>query len=86
MYLTTKQVDAAIIWKDLSTWAEARGKVEVITIPAKENIVKTIPIAVTVKAKKDGALKSSLLFEKYVLNNKKIWEKWGFILCNQSLS
>ncbi len=86
MYLTTKQVDAAIIWKDLSTWAEARGKVEVITIPAKENIVKTIPIAVTVKAKKEGSLKSSLLFEKYVLNSKKIWEKWGFIPCNQSLS
>lgn len=42
IYVALEQVDAAIIWDDLTTWAEGKGKIEVIHIDKKRNIIKTI--------------------------------------------
>ena len=78
VYLTTGQADAAIIWEDMVTWAQAKGKVEVIPIPPDENMIKTIPTAVTACAEKDGHLKVAEAFNEFVANHTAIWEKWGF--------
>ncbi len=78
VYVATHQVDAAIIWADLATWSQARGKVKIIQIPPKENLIKTIPTGVTVYAKKDGSLKLAEEFNSFVFKSTKIWEKWGF--------
>ncbi len=83
IYIATKQADAAIIWKDMATWAEAKGKIQIINIPRKQNIIKTIPTAVTTYAKKDGSLKLAEAFNNYIASKEglKIWKKWGFIPC-----
>ena len=78
VYIATKQADAAIAWEDTVTWAQAKGKVQVIQIPPSENAIKTIPTAVTSCAKKDGHLKVAEAFDKFVANHTKIWEEWGF--------
>ncbi len=77
IYVALKQVDAAIIWEDLVTWAEGKGKLEVVRIPKEQNIIMTIPTAVCTKApNKDLALK----FNEYVSSDEgmQIWKKWGF--------
>ena len=77
IYVALKQVDAAIIWEDLVTWAEGKGKLEVVRIPREQNIIMTIPTAVCTKApNKDLALK----FNEYVSSEEgmQIWKKWGF--------
>ncbi len=77
IYVALKQVDAAIIWEDLVTWAEGKGKLEVVRIPKEQNIIMTIPTAVCTKApNKDLALK----FNEYVSSEEgmQIWKKWGF--------
>lgn len=83
VYVATRQVDCAVIWADLATWAQAKGKIEVVKIPAKQNLIKTIPVSVTVYAKKDGHLKQAEEFEKFVTSPgaMKVWEKWGFEPC-----
>ncbi|RUM33567.1 MAG: molybdate ABC transporter substrate-binding protein [Archaeoglobus sp.] len=78
VYITTGQADAAIIWEDMTTWAQSKGKIEVIKIPRKQNIIKTIPTAVTIYAKKDGHLEAAKAFNNFIANHTKIWEKWGF--------
>lgn len=80
LYLVTGQVKAAIIWEDLATWSQAHGKVEIIEIPPSENIIKTIPAAVTVYAEKNGKLKIAEEFVEFISSSEglKVWEKWGF--------
>ncbi len=80
IYVALKQVDAAIIWGDLTTWAESRGKIEVIHIAKDRNIIKTIPTAVCTHAPhKEMALQ----FNEYIASDEglKIWSKWGFEPC-----
>ena len=80
IYVALKQVDAAIIWGDLVTWAEGKGKLEVIRIPKGQNIIKTIPTAVCTSAPhKERALQ----FNEYVASGEgmAIWQKWGFKPC-----
>ena len=81
IYIATNQADAAIIWKDMVTWAKNKGKIEIIEIPKEKNIIKTIPTAVTTYAKKDGNLEVAKAFNNYISTGKakEIWEKWGFI-------
>ena len=83
IYIATGQADAAIIWEDMTTWAEAKGKIEVIQIPPEQNIIKTIPTAVTVYAKKNGKFEVAKAFNDYITSEEglKIWEKWGFKPC-----
>jgi len=76
-YLVTGQCDVTIIWEDMTTWEEGKGKIEVIEIPADENIESTVPVGITSFTKdKDAALK----FQEFIISEegKKIWEKWGF--------
>ena len=80
IYVALKQVDAAIIWEDLTSWAEGKGRIEVVRIPEKENLIKTIPTAVCTRAEhKDMAVK----FNEYVASGEgsAIWQKWGFEPC-----
>ncbi len=84
IYLTTGEADAAIIWEDLTTWSQAKGKIQVIQIPPNENIIKTIPTAVTTYAKKDGNYQIAVEFNNFVYEHKEIWEKWGFKPCQGS--
>ncbi len=83
LYVVTGQVDAAIIWEDLATWPQSKGKIEIIHIPANENIIKTIAAAVTIYAKRDGNLNIAEKFVKFISSSEglKIWEKWGFRPC-----
>jgi molybdate transport system substrate-binding protein len=82
IYVALKQVDAAVIWGDLTSWAEGKGKIGVVPIEKKYNMIKTIPTAVCTKAlHKDMAMK----FNAYVASEEgmDIWEKWGFKPCGR---
>ena len=79
IYMAMEQVDVAIIWEDMLTWAKEKGKLEVIPIPKNENIIKTIPTAVGSMSKNREIANS---FNEYLVSeeSKKIWKKWGFKL------
>ena len=82
IYVALKQVDAAIIWGDLTTWAEGKGKLEVVRIAKQKNIIMTIPTAVCTKTPhSDLAVK----FNAYVSSPEgmAIWKKWGFESCSE---
>ena len=83
IYIATNQADAAIIWEDMVTWAESKGKIEVVEIPKDKNIIKTIPTAVTIYAQKDNNLEVAKAFNDYISSDeaKNVWKKWGFIPC-----
>jgi molybdate transport system substrate-binding protein len=78
IYIATGQADAAIIWEDMTTWAQSRGKIEVVEISVEQNIIKTIPTAVTTCAEKDGHLEAAEAFNEFIANHTEVWEKWGF--------
>ena len=80
IYVALNQVDAAIIWDDLTSWAEAKGKIEVIHIDKKRNIIKTIPTAVCTRAKNKAL---AVKFNDYIASAEglSVWEKWGFKPC-----
>ena len=78
IYIATGQADAAIIWEDMVTWAQSKGKIEVIQIPREQNSIKTIPTTVTTCAEKDGHLAVAKAFNEFIANHTEIWEKWGF--------
>ncbi|NPA99493.1 MAG: molybdate ABC transporter substrate-binding protein [Crenarchaeota archaeon] len=80
LYVVTGQVDAAIIWEDLATWPQSKGKIEIIHIPANENVIKTIAAAVTIYAKKDRNLEVAKEFVRFISSSEglKVWETWGF--------
>jgi len=82
IYPALKQVDAAIVWKDITAWAEDKGKVETVLIPAKENIIKTIPTAVTTRTKQAAMAEK---FNNFIASKKglNIWKKWGFDSCSK---
>ncbi|KZX16092.1 putative binding protein precursor [Methanobrevibacter cuticularis] len=76
-YLVTGQVDATIIWEDMTSWEEGKGKIEVIEIPNDESVISTVPVGITSFVEdKDAALK----FKEFISSSegKEIWKKWGF--------
>ena len=82
IYVALNQVDAAVIWEDLTAWAEGKGKIEVVPIETRYNMIKTIPTAVCTQAQhKDTAM----AFNTYVASKEGvfIWKKWGFKPCNE---
>jgi molybdate transport system substrate-binding protein len=78
-YLITGQVDATIIWEDMTSWRENSDKIEVIKIPDNQNIFSDIPVGITSFAENKDA---SYKFAEFLHSNegKIIWEKWGFKL------
>ncbi len=83
IYVALSQVDAAIIWADLATWAEAKGKLKVVKIAKKKNMIRTISTAVCTNAPhRDMARK----FNEYISSNygMKVWQKWGFKPCRDN--
>ena len=76
-YIVSGQVDATIIWEDMTVWQEGKDKIEVVEIPKNENSISTIPVATTQFAKDNS---SAQKFQEFILSDegKKIWEKWGF--------
>lgn len=76
-YVTSGQVDAAIVTEDIATTGDAQDKIDVILIPNDQNSIATIGVGLTVFTKnKDLAMQ----FEDYITSPKGllIWEKHGF--------
>ena len=84
IYLATGQADATIIWEDLTTWSQAKGKIQIVQIPSGQNLIKTIPTAVATHAKEDGNYQIAVEFNNFIYKHKEIWEKWGFEPCPES--
>ncbi|MBG0790480.1 MAG: molybdate ABC transporter substrate-binding protein [Desulfovibrionaceae bacterium] len=82
IYAALGQADATINWLDVSTWAEGKGKVGIVRIDDKRNMIKTIPTAVHASAK-DKPL--ALALNDYIASPEAIviWEKWGFEPCEK---
>ena len=77
IYAATGQVDACIAWEDQATWGQAKGKVDIIRIPASENDLKTIPAAVVAYSVQAEAAQN---FIDYIASpaGRATWQKWGF--------
>jgi molybdate transport system substrate-binding protein len=80
IYIALNQVDAAVIWEDLTAWAEGKGKINVVPIESNYNMIKTIPTAVCTQAQNK---ENAMAFNTYVASAKgfQIWKKWGFTPC-----
>ncbi len=82
IYIVMKQVDAAIIWEDLVSWPGNRDKIQVIPIPEKQNLIKTIPTSVTVHGMKNplaGRFNDCVTSPESLV----IWKEWGFKPCGK---
>jgi molybdate transport system substrate-binding protein len=79
IYTATAQVDGTIAWEDQSTWAQSKGKVEIIHIDASKNIIKTIPASVVSFSQRPEMAEK---FIQFITSDegKAIWNKWGFPL------
>mgnify|MGYP000300022288 CR=1 FL=1 len=77
MYVATAQVDCTVIWADLTERNKHGSKIKTVEIQSEHNIVKTIPSAVTTKARENDLARelNSYLGSKEAM---KTWEKWGF--------
>lgn len=75
-YVVSGDIDATIIWKDMTVWDEAKN-IEVIEIPEKDNSISTIPVGVTKFTDNPDAAHK---FQDFLISDegKDIWEKWGF--------
>ncbi|MDD2390179.1 MAG: molybdate ABC transporter substrate-binding protein [Desulfobacterales bacterium] len=82
IYVALEQVDAAIIWKDMTSWAEGKGKIDVIPIERQYNIIMTIPTAVCTRTTNKPL---AMAFNSYLASEdgKLIWKKWGFEPCTK---
>ncbi|HPI98473.1 MAG TPA: molybdate ABC transporter substrate-binding protein [Synergistales bacterium] len=79
IYAATGQVDATIAWEDQSTWAQSKGKVEIIHIETAKNIIKTIPASVVSYSKRPEMAQE---FIEFITSEegRQVWKKWGFPL------
>ena len=82
IYVALGQVDAAVIWRDLVTWAEGRGKLDVVDIPAEKNLIKTIPTGVGTSS---ASPELAHAFNDYIGSPEGmgIWKKHGFTPCSE---
>lgn len=82
IYPALGQVDAAIVWKDVTAWAEKKDKISTIAIPKKENLIKSIPTAVTTGSTNQ---KLAVKFNSFISSTEglKVWKKWGFDPCTK---
>lgn len=77
LYTATGQVDACLAWEDQATWGQAKGKIDMVRIPAGQNMVKTIPAAVVSYSRQADNARA---FVEYIASpeGKALWKKWGF--------
>ncbi|HKK33322.1 MAG TPA: molybdate ABC transporter substrate-binding protein [Desulfomicrobiaceae bacterium] len=82
IYVALGQVDAALIWGDLVTWAEGKGKLEVVDILASQNMIKTIPTGV---GSSSASPEMAHAFNDYIgsAEGMAIWKKHGFAPCSE---
>jgi len=75
VYLSTKQVDAAIIWEE--NYAGVKDQLELIPIPEFKDYVKTVPAAV-LGCSKEKELAQELA--EFITSPPacQIWQKWGY--------
>jgi len=75
VFLSLKQVDAAIVWEDNAR--AAVDKIDIVPIPDHQNIIKTIPAGILNSSHKQ---KTARLFIDYLLSPpaRNILEKYGF--------
>ena len=80
IYVALGQVDATIVWKDFTAWAEGKGKIATVDIDRARNDIKTIPTAVCTKASNKGL---AVKFNNYIASPEgmAVWKKWGFEPC-----
>ena len=80
LYVTLSQVDAAIIWEDMASWAESEEKLTTVRIPEKDNRIKTISAAVAARSVQRETAKR---FIEFIVSphGRGIWSKWGFKPC-----
>ncbi|MBS3759101.1 MAG: molybdate ABC transporter substrate-binding protein [Desulfobacterales bacterium] len=85
LYVMTGRVEAAIVWKDLARWPENNGDLQMVEISECRNIIKYIPVAVTLKGRKNPAAES---FAAYLASTGglDLWRKWGFEPCSSLIS
>jgi molybdate transport system substrate-binding protein len=75
LYVTEKNVDAAVVWK--ADAYENPDRVDIVPIESEYNIVKTVPISILSTTKN---YENSKLFYDFVNNEgKEIFEKHGFV-------
>ncbi len=79
LYAFTSQVDGAIAWEDQSSWAQSKGKVEIVHIDTAKNIIKTIPASVVSCSKRPEIAER---FIQFITSDegKSVWKRWGFPL------
>lgn len=77
IYAALGQADATINWLDVSTWADDKGKIQIVRIDPEKNMIKDIPTALHVSAV-DKPLAARL--NEYIGSEEglRIWEKHGF--------
>ena len=82
IYSALGQVDATINWLDVTSWAEGKGKVDVVRIDPAKNLIKTIPTALHVSAMGNPL---AVQLNEYIASPEglAVWEKWGFERCAQ---
>ncbi len=82
LYVTLGQVDAAIIWEDMSSWSKSRQKLSIVAISADKNIEKTISTAVIARSRNPELARK---FNAFVDSDTghQIWRKWGFHPCTE---
>lgn len=82
-YLTSGQVDVAIVTEDIATTGEAQGKVDVIQIPENQNAIATIGVGLTVFTQNKNL---ATQFEDFITSSEglSIWQKHGFKPVNQT--
>lgn len=79
-YMTSGEIDATIVWKAMTSWADNQGKFEVIEIPDNQNKISTIPIATTTFSEHPDAAKTFVDFVTDDPDAHALFEKWGYEL------
>ncbi|WP_409201043.1 molybdate ABC transporter substrate-binding protein [Methanobrevibacter sp. DSM 116169] len=76
-YMIAGDIDATIIWKDMTVWEEGKDKIDVVEIPEEDNTPSSIPVGVTNFTKDEDSARK---FQEFLTSDegKEIWEKWGF--------
>lgn len=75
LYVSEKQADAAIIWKE--NYDPAKDKMDKIDIPELLDFVKTVPVTILQTTEQPDAAKQ---FYDFMSQQEaiQIWEKWGY--------